>query len=106
MDVVTGTDAEARSGGLDRLLVGIRRLTSLADGVSDWEAIFGALARELLSAPGAEEVHVHRLGGGEGEDLVVVYLRDGVGRVSYLVPPAERPAGVSWVASTGRSFLA
>jgi len=106
MEGVTGTDAEPRSGGLDRLLAGIRRLTSLADGVSDSEAIFGALAGELLLAPGAEEVHVHRLGASDGEDLVVVYLRDGHGRLSYLVPRAERPAGVSWVAGTGRSFLA
>jgi diguanylate cyclase (GGDEF)-like protein len=106
MEGVTGTDAEPRSGGLDRLLTGIRRLTSLADGVSDSEAIYGALAGELLAAPGAEEVHVYRLGARDGEDLVVVYLREGNGRLSYLQPRAERPAGVGWVASTGRSFLA
>ena len=35
-----------------------------------------------------------------------MYVFDGEGRVSYLQPRAERPPGVSWVASTGRSFLA
>jgi len=106
MDVVAGKDAVARSGGMERLLEGIRRLTALADSASDSEAIFGGIARELLSAPGAQEVQIHRLARGEGEDLVVVYLRDGHGRVSYLLPRSERSPGVSWVASTGRSFLA
>jgi diguanylate cyclase (GGDEF)-like protein len=106
MDVVTGTDTSASSGALDRLLVGIRRLTALADTAPDSETIFRALAAELLSSPGAEEVHIHHLGAGEDEDLVVVYMFDGNGRLSYLLPRAERPPGVSWVAGTGRSFLA
>lgn len=40
------------------------------------------------------------------EELVVVYLFEGDGRLSYLSPRSERPAGVSWVANTARSFLA
>jgi diguanylate cyclase (GGDEF)-like protein len=106
MDVVTGTDTAASSGGMEQLLAGIRRLNALADGASHSEAIFAALARELLHSPGAEEVHVHRLAAAGGEDLVAVYLLDGGGRLSYLQPRAERSPGVSWVASTGNSFLA
>jgi diguanylate cyclase (GGDEF)-like protein len=108
MDVATGTDTSASSGDVDRLLAGIRGLTALADGATDAEAIFRALARELLSVPGGEEVHIHHLAAaaaGEEEDLVAVYLFDGDGRLSYLTPRGERPPGVSWVASTGRSFL-
>jgi diguanylate cyclase (GGDEF)-like protein len=106
MDVATGTDTSASLGDIDRLLAGIRGLTALADGATDAEAIFRALARELLSVPGGEEVHIHHLAaGGEQEDLVAVYLFEGDGRLSYLLPPVERPPGVSWVASTGRSFL-
>jgi diguanylate cyclase (GGDEF)-like protein len=64
-------------------------------------------ARELLSNPGAQEIHVHRLAPGDGgEDMVAVYMFEGDGRLSYLQPRAERPPGVNWVASTGRSFLA
>jgi diguanylate cyclase (GGDEF)-like protein len=89
------------------MLAGVRRLTLLADGAGDGEAIFRGLARELLLAPGAEEVHVHHLTRPPVEDeLVVVYLCEGDGRLSYLAPRAERPAGVSWVASSARSFLA
>ena len=108
MDVVTGTDTSTSPAGVDRLLVGIRHLTSLADAAGNAEAMFRALADELLSVPGAEEVHVHHLVvDGESEDEpVVVYVDGGVGRLSYLRPRAERPPGVSWVASTRRSFLA
>ena len=106
MDVVSGTEASTNPGGLDRLLVGIRRLTTLADSASDADAIFRALAGELLSAPGAEEVHIHHLARNGGEDLVGVYMFEGQGRVGYMLPRAERPPGVSWVAGTGRSFLA
>ena len=89
------------------MLAGIRRLTSLADGAGDSDAIFRALARELLAVAGAEEIHVHHLGApGEPDDLVDVYLFEGEGRLSYLAPRAERPPGVSWVARTRRSFLA
>jgi diguanylate cyclase (GGDEF)-like protein len=91
----------------DPLLAGVRRLTLLADSVEDPEAIFRSLARELLAMPGAEEVHVYHLCEPDGErDLTVVYLFDGEGCLSYLTPRAERPPGVSWVASTSRSFLA
>ncbi len=86
---------------------GIRRLALLADETPDSEEIFRALARELLSVPGAEEVQVHHLGApGSGQDLVAVYLFGADGRLSYLLPSSERPPGVSWVARTGQSFLA
>jgi diguanylate cyclase (GGDEF)-like protein len=107
MDVVSGTDTSASSGGVERLLAGIRRLTTLADGGADSDGVFRAMARELLVVPGADEVHVHHLSpGGGADDLVDVYLFDGEGRLSYLSPRAERPPGVSWVARTRRSFLA
>lgn len=89
------------------MMAGVRRLTVLADVARDSEAIFQALARELLSVPGAEEVHVHHLARSASEqDVVAVYMFDGNGRLSYLLPRGERAPGVSWVASTGRSFLA
>jgi len=107
MDVVRGTDTQASSAGLDRLLEGLRRLTSLADTATDLQAIYRGLAAELLSEPGAEEVHIHHLAAAEGdEDLVAVYMFDAQGRLSYALPTGERPPGVSWVAGTGRSFLA
>ena len=107
MDVVSGTDTSTPDVGVDRLLAGIRRLTALADSASDADTIFRAMARELLSVPGAEEVHIHHLGAPEAEDeLVTVYMFAGEGRLSYLAPRQERPPGVSWVASTGQSFLA
>src|SRR5579859_1909498 len=105
MDVVTGKDAAAPSGGFERLLAGIRRLTALAGTALDTEAIYAAMAGELLVEPGAQEVHVHRLAR-EGDDLVAIYLPGAHGRLSYLQPAAERSPGVGWVASTGRSFLA
>jgi diguanylate cyclase (GGDEF)-like protein len=107
MGAVTGTDTQAPSAGVAELLGGIRRLALLADETPDSEEIFRALARELLSVPGAEEVQVHHLGApGSGQDLVAVYLFDADGRLSYLLPSSERPPGVSWVAQTGQSFLA
>ena len=106
MDVVKGMETSASSSGLGGLLVGIRRLMALADGASDGETIFRALAGELLAATRAAEVHVHHIAGEEDEDLVAVYMFEGHGRISYLLPPAERAPGVSWVAATGRSFLA
>ncbi len=107
MDVATGTDTSKLPVGGDPLLAGVRRLTLLADSAEDSEAIFRALARELMHAPGADEIHVHHLSedGGEREQTVI-YLFEGEGRLSYLAPREERPPGVSWVASTGRSFLA
>jgi len=107
MDVVRGTDTQAHSAGIEGLLGGIRRLTALADTAADAQVIFRALAAELLAEPGAEEVHIHHLASGDGqEDLVAVYMFDGHGRLSYELPAAERPPGVSWVAGTGRSLLA
>jgi diguanylate cyclase (GGDEF)-like protein len=107
MDVVTGMDTSAWSAGVDRLLAGIRHLTALADGASDAETMFRALAGELLAVPGADEVHVHHLlDGGDEQELVAVYMCEGSGRLSYRLPQAERPPGVSWVANTRRSFLA
>jgi diguanylate cyclase (GGDEF)-like protein len=107
MGAVTGMDTQPPSAGVDPLLAGVRRLTLLADETPDSEEIFRALARELLSVPGAEEVQVHHLGApGDGEDLVAVYLFEGDERLSYLLPTGERPPGVSWVARTGQSLLA
>jgi diguanylate cyclase (GGDEF)-like protein len=107
MGVVAGTDTQAPPEGVDPLLAGVRRLTLLADETPDSEEIFRALARELLSVPGAEEVQVHHLGApGATQDLVAVYLFEADGRLSYLLPIGERPPGVSWVAQTGQSFLA
>ncbi len=107
MDVVSGTDTST-SAGVDGLLAGIRHLTALADGAGNADAMFRVLARELLSVPGADEVHIHHLAvdGDSDEELVAVYLFGGIGRLSYLLPRAERPPGVSWVANTRSSFLA
>ncbi len=103
----TGTDTFKQVAHVEPLLAGVRRLTLLADSAGHGEEIFRGLARELLLAPGAEEVHVHRLlKPPADEEPVVVYLFEGDGRLSYLSPRSERPAGVSWVANTARSFLA
>jgi diguanylate cyclase (GGDEF)-like protein len=104
----TGTDTSASVGGGDPLLAGVRRLTLLADSAQDAEGIFRTLARELMHTPGADEIHVQHLGhdGGGEPERTVIYLFEGEGRLSYLTPRDERPPGVSWVASTGRSFLA
>lgn len=131
-DVTAGSLAESAAVG-DPLLRGVRRLASLADRVAESEQVFRVLAHELCAAVGAEEVHVHHLGRGghvpldgqssptDGQaprggqpvlpgrsqrELVVVYLNEGDGRLSYLSAESERPPAVSWVASTGRSFLA
>lgn len=108
MDVAAGKDASASAAGVDRLLAGIRHLTALADSAGDADTMFRALAGELLSVPGADEVHVHHLlaDGEDGQELVTVYMFEGSGRLSYLLPRSERPPGVSWVASTRQSFLA
>jgi diguanylate cyclase (GGDEF)-like protein len=107
MDVVSGTDTSTASAGVDRLLGGIRRLTALTDSATDADTIFRALARELLLVPGAEEVHIHHLAApGEEDELVAVYMFAAEARVSYRIPRAERPPGVSWVAGTRQSFLA
>lgn len=89
------------------LLRGVQTLLSLADGSADAERVLRTLADELELTVGAEEVHVHHLSGfGIRRELVVVYLHDGEGRLSYHSAEAERPPAVSWVASTGRAFLA
>jgi diguanylate cyclase (GGDEF)-like protein len=106
MGVLTGTDAGMSPSGAESLLASVRRLTVLADAAASPEAIFRELARELLVMPGAEEVHFHHLAEAEGEEeLVVVYMFDANGRLSYLLPAGERPQGVSWVANTARSLL-
>lgn len=106
----TGAPAASPEGFAGRtqadVLAGVRRLALVADTAQDSESVFAALARELSGTVGAEEVHVHHLSLLEGHELVVVYMSAGEGRISYLQPREERPPGVSWVASTGRSFLA
>src|SRR5580704_2733734 len=92
--------------GAASVLAGVRRLTALADSDRDGEAVFGALARELIEVMGADEVHIHHLGPAGKDEPVVVYVLHGDGRLSYLQPHEQRPPGVSWVASTARSFLA
>lgn len=93
------------SADTNALLAGVRRLGALAGTAQDPNAIFGALARELIATVGAEEVHIHQPSAAQRE-AVVVYMLGGDGRLSYLVGREERPPGVSWVAGTGRSFLA
>jgi diguanylate cyclase (GGDEF)-like protein len=125
-----GTDTPGRTwaaagigGGGDRLLEGLRRLMGIADVAGDPESVFRALADELFSLVGADEVHVHQLSPAsavapvdpgpieagaarvDDQELVVAYLFAGEGRLSYLVPRAERSSGVAWVASTGQSVL-
>jgi diguanylate cyclase (GGDEF)-like protein len=105
MGVVTGTDTETQGPDTDVLLAGVRRLSLLADDARDVDSVLRALARELLASPGAEEVHVHHLSRQDDKELVVVYLFEGDGRLSYLTPRAERPPGVEWVVHTGRNVL-
>jgi diguanylate cyclase (GGDEF)-like protein len=93
-------------GSVEPLLAGVDRLSALADTAPDPETIFRALARELLLQPGVDEMHVHHLAGTDPtEELVVVYLFEGEGRLSYLLPRGERPPGVEWVAGSGQAFL-
>jgi diguanylate cyclase (GGDEF)-like protein len=102
-------DSGSNESGLGAvsLVAAMRRLAGVADKVSEPEDVRRAMARELMVAVGAEEVIVHGLHPDpNGRELVVTYLYEGEGRLSYLASPAERPAAVSWVASTGRSFLA
>jgi diguanylate cyclase (GGDEF)-like protein len=88
------------------VLAGLRRLTQLADAPGGEQAVYAGLARELMSVLGAEEVHVHELLARENQDLVVVHLLHGDGRLSYLQSAQERPPGVGWAQRSGRSFLA
>jgi diguanylate cyclase (GGDEF)-like protein len=113
-----GTDTPtlpAATAERDPLLAGLRRLMRLADSATEPEAVMRSLAGELFALLGADEVHVHHLRAvaddperdllTEASDPVVVYLFGGEGRLGYEVPPAERPPGVAWVASTGQSVL-
>jgi diguanylate cyclase (GGDEF)-like protein len=88
------------------LLEGLRRLMRLADSAGEPEAIFGALARELFSLVGADEIQVHHLAQDAARsqpgERVVAYLFGGESRLCY---HAERPPGVAWVASTGQAVL-
>jgi diguanylate cyclase (GGDEF)-like protein len=105
MDVVSGTDT-ATSPGVESVLAGVRRLSLLADAAADADAVYRALARELLASPGAEEVHVHHLSDEDAaEELATVYMYEGEGRLSYMVPRSERPPGVSWIVYSGRNVL-
>src|ERR1700689_222288 len=96
---VPGTDG-------DPLLDALRRIMRLADGAAESEAIFRALAGELFALLAADEVHVHHLAAEGVGELVVVYLFEGEGRLSYVAPRSERPPGGAWVASTGQTVLA
>jgi diguanylate cyclase (GGDEF)-like protein len=90
----------------DGVLAGLRRLTRLTEAPGGEQALYAGLARELMSVLGAEEVHVHELLACDGQDVVVVHLQRGEGRLSYLQSEHERPPGVGWAQRSGRSFLA
>jgi diguanylate cyclase (GGDEF)-like protein len=98
----------------DPLLGALRRLMRLADGGGDAEAVLRALAHELWVLLDADEMQVHHLApeGGRSEigqqegEPVVAYLFGGEGRLSYVVPRAERSSAVAQVASTGASVQA
>lgn len=102
-------DVKSDDGGLGAasLVAAMRRLSGVADRASDAEEVRRAMAQELMVVVGADEVVLHHLRQSpDDRELVVAYLFEGEGRLSYLASVAERPAAVSWVASTGRSFLA
>jgi diguanylate cyclase (GGDEF)-like protein len=88
------------------VLEGVRRLASVADSAHDEGTVVAALARELIDTIGAEEVQVHHLAPPAHHEVVVAYMLGGNSRLSYVQPREQRPPGISWVASTGRSFLA
>ncbi len=96
----------------DPLLSALRRLMRLADGGGDAETVWRALAHELctvMEPHPPDEMQVHHLapeGSAQEGEPVVVYLFGGEARLSCVVPRAERPPGVAWVASTGQSVLA
>ncbi|HEV2998377.1 MAG TPA: GGDEF domain-containing protein [Solirubrobacteraceae bacterium] len=101
---IPGAAPDAGGVDADSLIAAMRRLALLAEGASEPETIFRALARELFSALPVAEVHVHHLR--PQEDLVVTYLHLGEGRITYAEPLDRRPPGVAWVAGTGQGFLA
>jgi diguanylate cyclase (GGDEF)-like protein len=106
MGIAPANNGHASELDLAPVLAGVRRLASLAEGAEDGERVLAGLARELIATMGAEEVHIHHLAQPGEEERVVVYMLEGDGRLSYLQPAQERAPGVSWVAGTGRSFLA
>jgi diguanylate cyclase (GGDEF)-like protein len=101
-----GAIPDAAAPGESTVLGAIRRLNALAGNAYEDETVIGALARELMAVLGAQEVQVHHLARGGEPELVAAYLSGGDARLSYSHPRDERPPGVGWVASTGRSFLA
>lgn len=106
---VRAIDVKSNGGGLGAvsLVAAMRRLAGVADRASEPEEVRRAMAHELMVVVGADEVVLHHLQpSADGRELVVAYLFEGEGRLSYLASTAERPAAVSWVASTGRGFLA
>jgi diguanylate cyclase (GGDEF)-like protein len=103
MEPLPGPDGEVQAGGV---LAGLRRLSRLTEAPGGEQAVYAGLARELMSVLGAEEVHVHELLARDGQDVVVVHLQRGEGRLSYLQSEQERPPGVGWAQRSGRSFLA
>lgn len=105
-DAAPSTAAGEHEVDVAAVLAGVRRLTLLADTAQDSDTVLDALARELIAAMGAGEVHVHHLNPSGEHESVVVHVLDGDARLSYLQSREQRPPGVSWVASTGRSFLA
>jgi diguanylate cyclase (GGDEF)-like protein len=102
----SGRSASTSAGDLDTLLAGVRRLTQLADSATEPHDVFRALARELfVELLALHEVQVHQLAAA-GEDTVAIYLFGGESRLGYLRSREQRPAGVTWVASTGQSVRA
>ena len=99
MDVVTGTDTSGGARGLDPLLAGVRRLTLLADERRRLARRSSARSRASCSRRRArEEVHVHHLAApGAEEDSSPCTCSTATAALSYLLPRAERPPGVSWV---------
>jgi len=97
------SEAQAQSGAPGerpvsnpaRVLRGVRRLTALADRVTDSESLFAGLATELLGGLECDEVHFHHLHDGEDADAVVIHLLEGYGRLSFQLPHEQRAGGVT-----------
>ncbi len=86
-----------------RVLRGVRRLTALADRVTDSDSLFAGLATELLRGLECDEVHFHHLHDGDA-DAVVIHLLEGYGRLSFQVPREQRGGGLTQVVD-GRCSL-
>jgi diguanylate cyclase (GGDEF)-like protein len=106
-------------GGEEAVYAGLARELMAVLGAEEVHVHELAAAREGAAGPREgivdhyEDDHRkadHReaaVGPREGQDdLVVVHLLQGQGRFSYLQSPHERPPGVGWAQSSGRSFLA